>query len=78
MRERKMRLVITFHNTTEAMALEHHFKQEQLPGRLIPVPSSIRAGCGLAWMAPAEAKELIVSYMNQSGIAYETIQNHNL
>lgn len=78
MREQKICLVITFHHTTDAIVLEQHFKKERLPGRLIPVPASIRAGCGLAWMAPAEANELIMSYLSQSGIGYETIGNYNL
>lgn len=73
-----MRLVITFHSTMEAIAFESLFKQEQLPGRLIPVPSSIRAGCGLAWMAPADTADLIISFINQCGIGYEAIWNHDL
>lgn len=70
-----MSLVITFHNTTAAMAAEVCLKQEQMPGRLIPVPSSIKAGCGLAWMAPAAAAEPIAACLNQADIRYEAMQN---
>ena len=55
MREKKLRLIITFHTTTDAMAFEKHCLTAGLPGRLIPVPTSITAGCGMSWMAdPAD------------------------
>ncbi|MEG0368785.1 MAG: DUF3343 domain-containing protein, partial [Hungatella sp.] len=54
MRIKEERLVITFHTTTEAMAAEQAFRLAGIPGRLIPVPRQISAGCGLAWSAPAE------------------------
>ena len=59
MREKKLRLIITFHTTTDAMAFEKHCMAEGLPGRLIPVPTQITAGCGMAWMAdPADRPAL--------------------
>ena len=30
-----------------------------MPGRLIPVPRSITAGCGMCWAAPREAREAV-------------------
>ena len=30
-----------------------------LPGRLIPVPRSITAGCGMCWAAPPDAREAL-------------------
>ena len=59
MREKKLRLIITFHTTTDAMAFENYCQAEGLPGRLIPVPTQITAGCGMAWMAdPADRAAL--------------------
>jgi hypothetical protein len=49
MREKQLWLLITFPTTASAMALEEAFQQAGLPGRLIPVPTSITADCGLAW-----------------------------
>ena len=58
MREKKEQLVITFSNTPEAIKMEKYCKEHQLPGRLIPVPSQITAGCGLAWrMLPEEFEQ---------------------
>jgi len=55
-RERILKAVYTFHTTTEAMKMEQCAREHGIPGRLIPVPRQISAGCGMAWAAPAEAK----------------------
>ena len=39
-------------HTTMAMKMEAAAKAKEAPGRLIPVPRQISAGCGLAWCAP--------------------------
>lgn len=49
MREKRKYTIITFHTTTEAMAMEKQCGCRGIPGRLIPVPREITAGCGLAW-----------------------------
>lgn len=59
MREKSLKLVITFHTTTAAMAMERACGAHALPGRLIPVPREIASGCGMAWCAlPENLKEL--------------------
>ena len=51
--------MITFCSTTEAMAMERLCMEHQVPGRLIPLPKEISAGCGLAWrMLPEELAQL--------------------
>ena len=42
------KLVITFYTTTAAMAMERLCKDCGADGRIIPVPGSISADCGLA------------------------------
>lgn len=54
MREKKKYTVLTFHTTTEAMAMEEQCHKHEIPGRLIPVPKEITAGCGLAWRMDVE------------------------
>ena len=51
MREKKPALVIAFETTSQALAAEALFTSSGLPGRMIPLPSCISAGCGLAWKA---------------------------
>ncbi len=54
MREKKKYMVLSFHSTTEAMSFEKKCMDNQIPGRLIPIPREITAGCGLAWRIPAD------------------------
>ena len=49
--------MVTFATTTGAMAMERACRDAGLPGRLIPVPRSITAGCGMCWSAPPDARE---------------------
>ena len=59
MREKEEKCVVTFRTTAGAMAMERSCKETGLPGRLIPVPRSITAGCGMCWAAPREAREAV-------------------
>lgn len=59
MRERSEKCVVTFRTTTGAMAVERACKAAGVPGRLIPVPRTITAGCGMCWAAPPEAREAV-------------------
>jgi len=56
MRKKEERFVVTFATTTGAMAMERACQAAGLPGRLIPVPRSITAGCGMCWSAPPSAR----------------------
>ena len=56
MREKSEKCVVAFRTTAGAMAMERSCKETGLPGRLIPVPRSITAGCGLSWAAPPEVR----------------------
>ena len=69
MREKTMKLVVTFHTTTAAMAMETACMKAGLPGRLIPVPRAITAGCGMAWMAPVEAQQQLEAFTKEKNIA---------
>ena len=54
MRAKRPTLVITFPTTTAALSWERHCMEKNIPGRLIPVPVTITADCGLAWAMPPE------------------------
>ncbi len=60
---KKERLVITFYTTTAAMAMERLCKESSADGRIIPVPGSISADCGLAWSAKPESKADLIRLM---------------
>ena len=59
MRQRSEKCVVTFRTTAGAMAMEAACKEAGLPGRLIPVPRIVSAGCGLCWAAPPESREAL-------------------
>lgn len=67
------RVVVTFASTADAMAMEAAAQDFGLPGRIIPVPSEISAGCGLSWRVEPSEKEALLAGMQQHGITYEGI-----
>ena len=73
MRKKELKLVVTFHTTADAMAMEKDCKERSVPGRIIPVPRAISAGCGLSWCAELSDREEIVSMMKTVGIEEEEI-----
>ena len=73
MRMKETRQVVTFHTTTDAMAMEAAGKETGLQGRLIPVPRTITAGCGLAWSEPAGGREAIEQLIYDRHLAFDRI-----
>lgn len=67
------RLIITFFTTRDAMAFEEYCHGNDIPGRLIPLPGEISAGCGLAWSAPPDEKEEFVRLIPLSGVTPQGI-----
>lgn len=70
-RVKTLKVVITFHTTTQAMKMEQCAREAGVPGRLIPVPRQISAGCGMAWSAPAEARGDLETLVSEKGIEVE-------
>lgn len=71
MREKKEQLVLSFASTAHAMAVEKYCMNNNLPGRLIPVPKEITAGCGLAWKANPEDEERLMQAFAENNIAFD-------
>lgn len=73
MRKKERKLVVIFHTTADAMAMEEICREKNTEGRLIPVPRNISAGCGLAWCAGLECREILKEVLEEAGIAEEAI-----
>ena len=71
MREKKDTLVVTFHTTTQAMAAEKFCQQNALPGRIIPVPREITAGCGLSWKADPADQQTLTDAFTEAGLRWD-------
>ena len=68
MRKKVMKLVVTFHTTSDAMAMEKVCKERNVPGRLIPVPRAISAGCGLSWCAPPTSRTALEKLLQEQDL----------
>lgn len=73
MLQKKLCLVVTFDATAAAMAAEKYCLERGVPGRLIPVPREITAGCGLAWKAEADQEEAVTTALEAADIAYSGV-----
>lgn len=75
MRAKKPTLVITFPTTTAALGWERKCMAKDVPGRLIPVPVTITADCGLAWAMPPDARGRLEEL---EGLAYSALMEMEL
>ena len=71
MRQKKPTLIITFATTTQAMAMEKFCAEQGLPGRIIPVPREITAGCGLSWKADPAHREQLEAALKDSDMKWQ-------
>lgn len=71
MRKKEPKLIITFHTTAEAIAMEKLCKENQKSGRMIPVPREISAGCGLAWCCEPDMEQEMAEFMKEKGMEHE-------
>ena len=56
--------------TTWARAAEELFRRAGLPGRMIPVPSQIAAGCGLAWKALPQERDALCTALDTAAVGH--------
>lgn len=63
-------LILSFAKTTDAMAVEKYCMDKGLPGRLIPVPRQITAGCGLSWKAAPEDQDVLTEALTKAGLVW--------
>ena len=68
---RKPRLIIAFPSTTQAIKMETRCREKGMPGRLIPLPREISAGCGMAWMAEPDQEQDLKMLIGKEGIMTE-------
>ena len=73
MRKKELKLVVTFHTTADAMAMEKACKAKNAEGRMIPVPREISAGCGLSWCSALENRQMLKKIMEEVGIEEEAM-----
>ncbi len=73
LRPKRNTLVVTFHTTAEAMAMEVLCREHAIAGRLFPVPRALSSDCGIAWsMDPADRPQL-EALLQKGETAYDEI-----
>lgn len=78
LKEKGLYTVVTFPNTTAALAMEAACKSQAIPGSIIPVPNQITAGCGFAWRADSGAREQIEGFLADQGLAFTQVHTIEL
>ncbi len=73
MRRKVAKTVMTFASTADAMAMEAAARARGIPGRIIPVPSEISAGCGLAWCVSADQRDQLLEWAHALGLAFQDV-----
>ena len=60
--------VVVGNTTTDAMHMQQAATKYKLPGRMIPLPGGLEAGCGLAWCTLPEQKNMLEALTEELGI----------
>ena len=60
------------------MAMEAAARDHGIPGRLIPVPREISAGCGLAWCAADADRDMLVTSLDSYALSHEGVHDIEL
>ena len=70
MRKKRQYIVLSFASTARAMGWEKKCAARGIPGRIIPLPSRISAGCGLAWKADPGDETALTAALDENGIGH--------
>ena len=68
---KETKLYITFYTTAEAMATEIACKENNISGKLVPVPRVLSAGCGIAWECSPNLKLRLLELLEKEDIEWE-------
>lgn len=73
MRVKEKKLVLAFATTVAAMKMEQAASAVGFPGRLIPVPREITAGCGLAFCTELAEQSAVAAFLQENQLAVDGI-----
>lgn len=74
MRQKQEKLITSFHTTADAIACEKACKENGIPGRMIPVPRQISAGCGLAFCSEPDSGASLSAFLREQKIDFDAMQ----
>lgn len=73
MRQRTDRFIVVFATTTDAMHMEQVCRAQGTPGRLMPIPQQLSAGCGLCWRADIADRGQVEQTMRENACNCEAV-----
>jgi hypothetical protein len=73
MRKKEKKIVISFETTVEAIAMERYCAKQGIPGRLIPIPRVISAGCGMVFACHPDEKDRILQAVHAIGLTEKAV-----
>ena len=68
-----MAIYITFPTTTSAMWFEQLAREQNLRGRIVPVPRALSASCGMAWAAPEDEEAKVRKAICENAVHFSKI-----
>lgn len=71
--EKEKKLIITFSMQDDVMAFSRFCKKHNIPGKVIHIPMSLTAGCGLSYETDLSYKIDIEKIFNESKLLHEGI-----
>lgn len=71
MLKKRLKLIVTFHTSSEAMATEKVCKDAGIEGQLISAPRELTADCGISYAAEVVDKARIEELLNSKKIEFD-------
>lgn len=71
--KKKLKLIVTFWTSSEAMATEKACKENGIKGSLISAPRDLTADCGISYATDVENKNEIEKLLHDKKIEYDKI-----
>ena len=68
--------IITFASVAYAMQFEKTMNKNNIPVKLIPVPRTISASCGMCGRMNVENKEQVLNVCKENNVQYENIYDN--
>lgn len=66
-------LYVIFYTSSEAMATEFACKENNIDGKLVPLPRIASASCGISFESKVENFEILKELLKKEDIEYEDI-----
>lgn len=64
-------IFISFSEMYDALQCEKVCRVQQIPGKLVTIPRELSAGCGYAWRSEATYQDIILTLLEEKGVAFE-------